>query len=125
MTNSIFAYGLILFILSYILKKLTATKHRLSLPPGPKGLPLVGNITDLPPKGVPEWQHWIKHKDLYGPISSVTVFGQTIILIHDKDIVQELLEKRSAHFSSRPQLVFGGKMYEDINSAEMRDTTNN
>ena len=35
-----------------------------SLPPGPKPLPLIGNMLDLP-KGK-EWEHWVKHKELYG-----------------------------------------------------------
>lgn len=35
-------------------------------PPGPKGLPLVGNLNDLPPPGVVEAHHWLTHKELYG-----------------------------------------------------------
>ena len=35
-------------------------------PPGPKGLPLVGNVYDLPKAGEIEAHHWAKHKDLYG-----------------------------------------------------------
>ncbi|KAF4944836.1 hypothetical protein FSARC_14568 [Fusarium sarcochroum] len=42
-------------------------------PPGPKPLPLIGNARDFPAEGVPEYQHWLLHKDLYGPISSVTI----------------------------------------------------
>lgn len=38
----------------------------LSLPPGPQRWPLVGSLTGLPPKGCKEWEHWAKHKDLYG-----------------------------------------------------------
>ncbi|TFB06211.1 O-methylsterigmatocystin oxidoreductase [Trichoderma ghanense] len=41
------------------------------LPPGPKPLPILGNILDLPPAGTPEFQHWLKFKDLYGPISLI------------------------------------------------------
>lgn len=37
-----------------------------NLPPGPKGRFLIGNLLDLPPPGTQEWQHWLKHKDLYG-----------------------------------------------------------
>ncbi|GAB1312809.1 O-methylsterigmatocystin oxidoreductase [Madurella fahalii] len=86
------------------------TTSELPLPPGPKGLPLVGGIADLPPKGGLEWQHWLKHKDLYGPISSVNVFGQTIILVHDLQVAFELLDKRGAKYSSRPRMVFAGEM---------------
>lgn len=35
-------------------------------PPGPKGLPLVGNLNDLPAPGMLEAHHWLKHKELYG-----------------------------------------------------------
>lgn len=39
----------------------------LPLPPGPRRLPLVHNLFDLP-KGF-EAAHWAKHKDRYGTIS--------------------------------------------------------
>jgi hypothetical protein len=83
----------------------------LPLPPGPKGLPILGNFTDLPPKGTTEFEHWIKHKDLYGPISSVTVLGQTIVLVHDREVAFELLEERATKYSSRPHMVFASDMY--------------
>ncbi|KAH7253445.1 cytochrome P450 [Fusarium solani] len=80
------------------------------LPPGPKGLPLAGNLNDLPKPGVLEAHHWLKHKDLYGPISSVTVMGQTLVIINDAQIAFELLEKRSVKHSSRPRQIFAGEM---------------
>ena len=64
---------------------------------------------DLPPKGGLEWQHWLKHKDFNGPLSSVTVFGQTIILIHNFEIALELLDKKGVKYSSRPHMVFAGE----------------
>lgn len=76
------------------------------LPPGPEGLPLIGNIKDLPPPGKPEYQHWLSFKDRYGVLSSVTILGQTMIIIHDKDIAFELMEKRANRSSGRPELKF-------------------
>jgi hypothetical protein len=96
----------------YLLIRLLAkpNKHAILLPPGPKGLPLLGNINDLPPPDKPEFQHWIKHKDTYGPISSVTVLGQTMIILHDKEMAMELMEKRAAMHSGRPKMKFGFDM---------------
>ncbi|KAK5174015.1 uncharacterized protein LTR77_001095 [Saxophila tyrrhenica] len=107
------AIGILLYGLTLLLQK---RKSSIPLPPGPKPLPLVGNIRDLPPSGVREWEHWTKHKDLYeqGPISSISVLGTTIIILNSADAAFEhpftqLLEKRS-HHHSRPRMVFGGEM---------------
>lgn len=81
------------------------------LPPGPKKKFLLGNIGDLPPVGKPEWQHWMKHKELYGPLSSVTALGQTVVIISDYSIAFDLLDKRSVNYSDRPVLNFCGEMY--------------
>lgn len=95
----------------YLLVRLFQSKeHELPLPPGPKGLPLLGNVNDLPKPGMTEWQHWLPHKDLYGPISSVTVLGQTFIIIHDADIALQVLRDRANVHSGRPVMMFGGEM---------------
>ncbi|KAJ5154053.1 uncharacterized protein N7500_009492 [Penicillium coprophilum] len=105
-------------ILAVILR---AYRNKANLPPGPKGKFLIGNLFDLPSAGTQEWQHWLKHKDLYGivspivfeqrlnlagPISSVTVLGQTLIIVNDRDLAFQILEKNSIKHSSRPHLVF-------------------
>lgn len=89
-------------------------KNPVPLPPGPKRKFLLGNIKDLPPTGRPEWQHWIKHKELYGPISSISVLGQSIVIINDYRIALDLLDKRNANYSDRPRLRFCGEMYVNL-----------
>ncbi|KAF2260004.1 O-methylsterigmatocystin oxidoreductase [Lojkania enalia] len=94
----------------YVLKRLQFKGDGRPLPPGPKGIPFLGNVNDMPKPGMLECHHWLRHKDLYGPISSVTVLGQTFIIINDADIAFELMRDRSAIHSSRPGQVFSGEM---------------
>lgn len=103
-----FQIGPLILIALIIIYRLSR-RNSLPLPPGPKQLPLVGNIRDLPPPGRAEYLHWLKHKDVYGPISSVTVLGQPMVIIHDKTAVEILLEKTSLKTSGRPQWFFAGE----------------
>ncbi|KAF5541725.1 oxidoreductase [Fusarium mexicanum] len=93
-----------------VTKFIAKTSRKAQLPPGPRGLPLVGNVLDLPPAGQFEAHHWAKHKDLYGNISSVTVFGQTLVIINDAKLAQTILNDRSAKHSSRSKMTFAGEM---------------
>ncbi|KAL5501302.1 hypothetical protein ACEPAH_8562 [Sanghuangporus vaninii] len=95
----------------YTIKSLFLSRNNPApLPPGPKGRVFIGNLGDLPRPKEQEWIHWYKHKDLYGPISSITTFGQTLIILNDQRIAFDLLEKRSSKYSSRPRMIFGGEM---------------
>ncbi|KAL8672378.1 MAG: hypothetical protein Q9168_003151 [Polycauliona sp. 1 TL-2023] len=88
------------------IRRVLKQKSNHCLPPGPKPLPIVGNVLDLPPKGVPEFKHWFKHKDTYGPISSITVMGLTLVIFHDKEAAHVVMGKRAQKTSARPQLNF-------------------
>jgi hypothetical protein len=101
-------YAGALALLSYIILRYIQQRSKGPLPPGPKGLPLLGNIRDLPPPGTLEWPHWQKHKEKYGPISSVSVLGQLFVILHDKQVIMDLLETRALKSASRPKLVFAG-----------------
>lgn len=64
------AVGLAILFISRIFRPSKIAGHP-PLPPGPKGLPLLGNLNDLPKPGVLEAHHWLKHKDLYGTCDSM------------------------------------------------------
>lgn len=84
---------------------------RAPLPPGPAGTFFFGNIRDLPPANMPEWRHWMKLKERYGSISSLTVLRQTIVIINDYRTAVQLLDERNINYSNRPVLHFAGEMY--------------
>ncbi|EWZ79807.1 hypothetical protein FOWG_16135 [Fusarium oxysporum f. sp. lycopersici MN25] len=102
--------GVITLVYICVTKLLAKASRNVQLPPGPRGLPLVGNVLDLPRAGQFEAHHWAKHKDLYGTTSSVTVFGQTLVIINDAKLAQTILNDRSAKHSSRSKMTFAGEM---------------
>lgn len=92
----------------YLIRQITKSASRLPLPPGPKGLPLLGNILDIPSER--EWETYATWKDIYGDIASVTVFGQTIVVINSAKHAFALLDQRSGIYSDRPLLWMGGEL---------------
>ena len=64
----------------------------------------------MPKHGEVEYEHWLKHKDIYGPISSLTILGQTIVIINDGQIALELLRDKAATTAGRPHSEFASKL---------------
>ncbi|KAG2145579.1 hypothetical protein BD769DRAFT_1346864 [Suillus cothurnatus] len=66
----------------------------LPLPPGPRSLPFLGNVTDI--DTVSPWRTYI------GPIVSCRLIGQTVVIINSEKVARQLLDQRSAIYSGRP-----------------------
>ncbi|KAF2019858.1 cytochrome P450 [Aaosphaeria arxii CBS 175.79] len=81
------------------------------MPPGPTPLPFVGNKFQLPQKSPwIQFQDWSKK---YGPIFTIWIGRKPTIVLSDPVIAQELLEKRSTKYSSRPRMVAMGEILWD------------
>ena len=74
-------------------------------PPGPPTLPIIGNL-HLMPSEQPHLQ-FKKWADEYGPIYSLVIGTNTLVVLSSGAVVKELLDKRSAIYSSRPILYVG------------------
>ncbi|KAK8024078.1 cytochrome P450 [Apiospora rasikravindrae] len=69
-------------------------------PPGPPTLPLIGNLHQIPRHNRHlQFQKWAKE---YGPIYSLVLGGRAMVVLSSDQAVKDLLDKRSAIYSSRP-----------------------
>ncbi|KAF8468544.1 cytochrome P450 [Gautieria morchelliformis] len=76
-------------------------------PPGPKGLPFIGHILQVPTENT--WKYFEKLFHEYGPITHLSLAGDHVVVLSDPVDAEELLGRRSQNYSSRKPLIYAGK----------------
>ncbi|KAH9160853.1 cytochrome P450 [Lactarius sanguifluus] len=90
--------------------RVTGSKHRLPYPPGPKRLPVVGNLFTMPSRE--EWVTYRNWSEESGSdIIHTDVMGSHIVILNSIKAANDLFEKRSSIYSDRPSLVVAEKLF--------------
>jgi cytochrome P450 len=77
------------------------------VPPGPRGLPLIGSALKLVDR---QWLIFTKWQKTYGDIIFLTALGQPVLVLNSHKAAADLLDRRSAIYSDRPRNIVGGEI---------------
>ncbi|KAJ7467798.1 cytochrome P450 [Mycena galericulata] len=93
---------LALLIIYYGMRR-NRNRSGLPLPPGPRKLPIVGNLFDIPSER--QWEAYSKwSKEFDSDIIHVNVAGTSIVVLSSMKAIREVFDKRSSLYSDRPRL---------------------
>ncbi|KZT04131.1 cytochrome P450 [Laetiporus sulphureus 93-53] len=100
-------YGLAVFLIAVIWVWTTEQKSR-SRPPGPKPIPLLGNMHQLPL----EYQHhtFKKWSASFGELIHARLFRTEALILNSQRVAQDLLQNQGSSCSGRPRAVLYNEM---------------
>ncbi|XP_046575290.1 cytochrome P450 1A5-like [Haliotis rubra] len=81
------------------------TRKRYKLPPGPSGLPLLGNILAIQNKSL--FRMLIQLEKKYGPVITLNLGPIRTVFLNNLEVVQEAYVGKSVDFAGRPQTFSG------------------
>lgn len=105
-----------LFLAVHQVRRKGSSNH--SFPPGPKGLPILGNLLDI--NGSQPWVSFTQWASTRGDIIYCKLFGRQIIVLQSQEVAKALLEHRSSIYSDRPPLSSTKAIGSEFNSAQLR-----
>ncbi|XP_045819516.1 cytochrome P450 71D10-like [Trifolium pratense] len=94
--------GFLLFIVIKITWKSKAKKTNSKLPPGPRKLPLIGNIHQL---GALPHQSLAKLAQQYGPLMHMKLGELSCIVVSSQEMAKEVMKTHDLNFANRPPLL--------------------
>ncbi|RYP40772.1 hypothetical protein DL767_001418 [Monosporascus sp. MG133] len=101
--------SIVLFSVVFLLFAHLRLKHRPSspLPPGPPGVPIVGNSLQFTGFLWLKLTEWAR---TYGPVVYMSAFGQHVVALNTLEAAFDILDDKSSVTSGRPRLIMVGLM---------------
>ncbi|KAJ7651442.1 cytochrome P450 [Mycena rosella] len=102
------------WVLVAVLLTITFVWHRKStaparyLPPGPRPVPILGNVLDLTAKEL--WLVATKWAAQFGDVVHVHIMGQRLIFLSSPEATMELLDRKGSIYSDKPPFVMAGEL---------------
>ncbi|KIY64170.1 cytochrome P450 [Cylindrobasidium torrendii FP15055 ss-10] len=96
------AFTIVLGLIVFTIVKYARSPYR-QLPPGPPGIPLIGNVFQLMTGN--QWDTFTRWGKEYGDVISVSVVGQCLVILNSAEAAHELMNKRAANSSDRPRSI--------------------
>ncbi|KAJ9202740.1 hypothetical protein DTO166G4_7308 [Paecilomyces variotii] len=97
-----------LLLIVFLIRVLRIGRRPKDIPPGPPTLPIIGNIHQMPTRDLHKQLY--KWAQVYGPVYSLILGTQTLIVLTSDQAVKDLLDKRSAIYSDRMDMYIGMKL---------------
>ncbi|KAJ6502264.1 cytochrome P450 [Mycena sanguinolenta] len=91
----------------FLVRRFLLRSRGAPLPPGPR--PWLG-VLALPSGTDKEWVTYGKWAEKWGDITSVTAFGQTVVVLNSFKTAVEILDKKSSNYSDRPVFQMCGEL---------------
>ncbi|KAI0630802.1 cytochrome P450 [Trametes polyzona] len=97
-------------LLSALLVRALFKAKRLNLPPGPKGIPILGNVHQLPLEFAERVM--FKWGKTYGDVVYFRLFRTKVLLLSSIEAAFDLMDKRGLKYSDRPRMVLSNELLE-------------
>lgn len=100
-------YELLVYIVAtlatiWALSRLVFSDKKLNLPPGPRGWPILGNLTSL---GTHPQITLTNMAKVYGPILYLRLGQKDCIVVSSPELAEEFLKNHDSNFSGRPHMI--------------------
>ncbi|KAM4022750.1 cytochrome P450 2D14-like [Anomaloglossus baeobatrachus] len=99
--SNVFLLGVLLIVCIFFLDFVKSRKNGSQFPPGPKGLPFLGNFLQVDYRNPPKTFHQLRKE--FGNIFSVQYFWKKMVILNGYEVHKEALIQRSEDIADRPR----------------------